>query len=249
MIRLSSVACPSSPRWRMALLFLMVATPHTWAQKPEGVTAGEMALLPPYCPDTQLFKYGDRVTNPSPNANFWISKMGTTFWAMHHYCWALIRMNRAKQIGVSAPMREGHIKGALADYEYVLTNATSEFPLSPEILTRMGDAYLLLGATGAAMEVYARARQIKPDYWPPYVAWAEVLVGIGKREEAVALVEDVIKLQPDDPVLQARYKRLLVAAKPAQRAKVVTPSTSAASGVRPLPRQTRGPNLPASAAR
>lgn len=191
----------------LALVFCL-ASLSAWAQKPTGITEGEMALLPPYCPDTQLFRYGDRTTNPSPNAPGWIARMGETFWAMHHYCWALIRMNRAKQFGASAPMRDGQIRAAVADYEYVLANEKPGFPLTPEVLTRLGEAHLALGATGPAMEALARARQIKPDYWPPYVAWADVLVGIGKRKEALSLVEQVIRLVPDDPVLQGHYKRL-----------------------------------------
>jgi hypothetical protein len=226
---------------RSVLLCLLAATSFAWAQKPDHVTTGEMALLPPYCPDTQLFKYGDRYSNPSPNANYWVGSMGETFWAMHHYCWALIRMNRAKQIGLPGFMREGHIKGALADYEYVLNNAAPGFPLAPEVLTKLGDAHLLLGATGAAMDAYARARQLKPDYWPPYMAWAEVLVKIGKRQEAIALVDEVLKLQPDDAVLQRRYKLLLAVSSPTGNA-----SSKVVSGVPTTPSK---PSAPGSAAR
>lgn len=208
-----------APMRRMLLtLLLCMASVSAWSQKPADITEGEMALLPPYCPDTQLFKYGDRYTNPSPNAPAWIARMGETFWGMHHYCWGLIRMNRAKQFGVPAPIREGQIRGALADYEYVLANEQPGFPLAPEILTRMGEAFLALNDPGSAMEAFAKARKIKPDYWPPYVAWADVLAGIGKRADAIALVEQVVKLVPNDPDLQRHYKRLSDTSRPAASA-------------------------------
>ena len=91
---------------RLALgLSLMVITGMAVA-KPNDITETEMELLPRYCPDTMGFKYGDAYSNTSPRASYWVSLMGPSFWAMHHYCWALISINRSQRAGISVQVQK-----------------------------------------------------------------------------------------------------------------------------------------------
>lgn len=189
-----------------ALLALL--SPWAQAQMPPDITRGEFALLPEYCPDTQGFKYGDATYNTSPRAGYWIGLMGPSFWHMHHYCWALIRVQRASAIGLPAPTRQGHLQAAVSDYRYVIVNATPDFVLLPEVFTRMGEAYASLENYGAAMDAFNRAREIKPDYWPPYLRWSDILIKIGKRKEAKEHIEKILALLPDEPAVQQQYRRL-----------------------------------------
>lgn len=176
--------------------------------KPQNVTAGEMALLPEYCPDTQGFQYGDQHYNTSPRAAYWVGLMGKSFWAHHHYCWALIYINRAKAAGLRPQEREALYRWAINDYRYVVQHSTPDFVLLPEVWTRMGEAYVLLGANGSALEAFGAARRIKPDYWPPYVRWAEVLARLGKRTEALAHLEEGLERMPTERALIEAYERL-----------------------------------------
>jgi tetratricopeptide (TPR) repeat protein len=100
------------------------------------------------------------------------------------------------------------INSAIADYYYVVNNSTPGFVLLPEIFLRIGEAHVLLNSPVAALEAFSKARDIKPDYWPAYARAADVLESVGKRTVARSLLEDGLRLMPDEPALQSAYKRL-----------------------------------------
>lgn len=172
-------------------------------------TDTELALVPGYCKDTQGFGYGDATTNTSPKAGHWVSLMGKTFWHMHHYCRGLIKRNRAMKAGMPFSHRRDLIRSALGEYEYVLANnKDADFILLPEIYTRVGEANVLIGDASAAEQAFAKARQLKPDYWPAYSHWAEYLIQKGKRAEAKQLVKSGLEQTPTAKVLIDQYRQL-----------------------------------------
>lgn len=177
------------------------------AQKPPNISVGEMALIPPYCPDTMGFNYGDAYTNTSPRAGYWVGLMGKGFWAVHHYCWGLIKLRRADAIGLPKVERTGLLTNVVGEFNYVLENAPADFVLRPEVLLRRGDVQLKLGDVGNAMESYQAAVQLRPDYWPAYVNWAEFLVKINRRKDALAFLERGLTQSPSQPQLQAAYRK------------------------------------------
>jgi tetratricopeptide (TPR) repeat protein len=176
--------------------------------KPENVTEGELALTPPYCPDTIGFKYGDAYHNTSPRAGHWVGMMGKNFWHMHHYCWALINIRRSQAAGVQPTTRRYLLENAIADCTYVLQNSTPDFILLPEIYTRIGETHLMLANPAPAYEAFAQARSIKPDYWPAYQRWAEVLIKSGQKAEAKKLVAEGLRHAPDAKPLLDQYRQL-----------------------------------------
>jgi len=175
---------------------------------PENITDGELALTPKYCQDVQGIRYGDAFFNKSPRADYWVGMMGKSFWALHHYCWALINLRRSQAAGVTAQVRRGLIENVVADCFYVIKNSTPDFILLPEIYTRIGDAEMMLSNPGAAYEAYTMSRKIKPDYWPPYARWAEVLVKINQKAEAKALLAEGLRNVPDAKPLIDQYRAL-----------------------------------------
>lgn len=197
-------------RWqRLATVaILSVSAGQALAQRPLNVTTGEMAMLPEYCPDTMGFKYGDQFSNTSPRAPHWVGLMGQSFWALHHYCWGLVKMRRAGAPGLPKELRHGELANAIGDFQYVVNNSTSRFVLLPEIFLKMGDAYVLLDNFGAAQEAYANARGQKSDYWPAYVRWAEVLLKIGKKQDALSHLEECLRINASEPALRAAYTRM-----------------------------------------
>ena len=42
------------------------------------------------------FWHGDAYSKYTPRASQLVSLMGKSFWAMHHYCWALVNLNALK---------------------------------------------------------------------------------------------------------------------------------------------------------
>jgi hypothetical protein len=193
---------------RTFVSLILAAAAITAVAKPENVTDGELALTPPYCPDTQGFKYGDAYSNTSPRAAHWVGLMGKSFWALHHYCWALINLHRSQMAGVSPMIRRGMLESVINDYNYVVTNSTPDFVLLPEIHTRIGEAQLLLGNPGAAFDSFVKARTIKPDYWPPYQRWADVLIKTGRKGDAKKLVAEGLRYSPDAKPLLDQYRQL-----------------------------------------
>jgi tetratricopeptide (TPR) repeat protein len=175
--------------------------------KPANVTAGEIALLPAYCIDTESMGGAD--VRYSPQSKLWKAQLGETFMALHHYCWGLIRVSRASQAGVSAMERKAHYNGAIGDYQYVLEAAGNNvFLLTPEIELRIGEAYLELQNYPAAVEAFARSIRAKPDYWPAYHRWAGMLTRLGKKRDAMNKLEEGLRVLPTEPALVSAYEKI-----------------------------------------
>ncbi len=207
--------CAPTPKMQIRLPYLLVmvfllvlSSPLPVAAKPQNITESEMKLIPSYCPDTMGFGYGDAFYNTSPRAPHWVGLMGKGFWAMHHYCWARINMNRAQRAGVPLQNKRALWDSALNDYQYVINNVPNDFILFPEVYTRQGEVELLLGQPNQAQESFSRARQLKPDYWPAHANWAEFLIKTGKRAEALKVVIAGLEYSPNAKVLLELFKIL-----------------------------------------
>jgi tetratricopeptide (TPR) repeat protein len=191
---------------RQALLVAGLLIPHlAVADTPLNITRGEVALLPPYCPDSQTFGLQGFREGPHPKQQVWIAEMGQTFWAIHHYCWALVSASRAKRAGVSAQQRVGLYQAAIADSYYVLEHSQPDFVLLPEIYLRMGQFAIGAGDPVRAAEFFEKSRERKPDYWPAYVELANLNISLGRKQVALEAVQAGLLAVPD----QANLKELL----------------------------------------
>ena len=70
--------------------------------------------------------------------NYWYSVMGEPFHAMHHYCWGLMKLNRALYLARSAQVSVFYFRDAILEFDYVLERSPENFILRPEILTKKG---------------------------------------------------------------------------------------------------------------
>lgn len=193
----------------VAVVLAMVAR-LGWAVMPENITQAEMALIPPYCAYTQGFKLGGSFVAPSEGAKRWIAAMGggDCFWHMHHYCTALINLRRAEKATLSEH-EKGTLRGAaLGDLWYVPKNCPEDFVLLPEIYTWIGRTEIKNRAPDKANAAFAKARELKPDYWPAYFHWAEYLRSAGQRAEALEVVRAGLRRAPDVKTLKSLYSTL-----------------------------------------
>lgn len=167
------------------------------------VTEAELKTLPSYCRDTEWFpeRYGQK-------REYWIRRMGPSFYHMHHYCWALFKVSRSLKSGVSRESKTSLWQDALNDYNYILHKAASDFVLLPEIYTKVGELQLLRREPKQALEAFSKAQRTKPDYWPAYSHWVEYLIKIGKRNEALEVAGNGLKHAPQAKVLQEQYRLL-----------------------------------------
>jgi len=191
-------------------LALVLSMAHA---QPSNMTAGEVALTHPVCEDAQGMPAGwVQHFRHSPRAPYWESVMGKTFWAVHHYCWALIHLQRAARPGLPRQDRDHMIRVAIKDFYYVVheaaRNGEEQFVLLPELYYRAGEAYILLQDYPQAMAEFELSRRAKPDYWPPYVAQAQLHARLGMRAQARELLEAGLKLMPDEPNLREAARKL-----------------------------------------
>jgi hypothetical protein len=185
-------------------IMLVVASMTTLAA-PANITEAELKLLPPYCPHTMAFKGYNAV-----NRAKWEPLMGgwENFSAMHHYCWALISFRRAERSNMTSQEKRGLRTVALGDFGYVVKNTSSDFILLPEILTWIGRTEILLGNPAGANAAFARARTIKPDYWPAYTHWADFLQAKGQKKEAMEIVKSGLQHAPEAKALHTLFRTL-----------------------------------------
>jgi hypothetical protein len=201
---------------------------------PSGFTVGELAVLPDYCKDVQGVYYGDH-TNPSPRASYWLGVIGPDLWHMHHYCRALVMERRASQPGLSPGAKGQALLRAIGDYEYMLTVGSPKDPLMPEILLRHGDLLAQMGNLPEAERIWQRSRELKPDYWPAYTRWIDVLLGLKLYERAATLTAEGLQNVPDNPPLLERAAtlekkhRVTVRRLPPTTASLPVPAQSAAA--------------------
>ena len=209
-----------------ALGLLLAASAH--ATPARNVGAGELALLPPFCIDTEGFMYGpENSPTMSPRAPGWVKQMGHGFWALHHYCWARVHLNRLRTGLADIPNKRWFAQMIADEHMYVVRNVGPDFVLLPEVWSRIGEALLLADNVGGAMEAYATARKIKPGFWPAYTQWATFLVGMNKRKEALDLLTEGLRHAPDSPQLRESFRKLGGVALPPPAPKAEPASASA----------------------
>jgi len=175
---------------------------------PRDIQDSEILMLPKYCPYTQSFKYGSGVTNPSPEARRWITVMGDSFWHVHHYCWAMIEINRANNVRTKASEKAALRGSAIGNLNYTINNSAKDFVLLPEIYTTLGKVYIQTRSFIEAGKAFGKAREIKPDYWPPYYHWGEYLYSAGNKEEAYRVVMAGLEYSPKTETLRRLFKVL-----------------------------------------
>lgn len=177
--------------------------PENWA----AYDPREMAMLPPYCKYTEDIKLKVPAGNPEEAAR-WRSVMGPTFGAMHHYCWGLMKSNRGLILARTRQARMGWLSLSIPEFDYVIANATPDFKLLPEILTKKGENLIHLEQAGPGIQALTRAIELRPDYWPPYVAMSDYYKRTGDTKTAREVLEKALSFSPNSTTLKTRLAGL-----------------------------------------
>jgi tetratricopeptide (TPR) repeat protein len=99
---------------------------------------------------------------------------------------------------------KGDLKGAVALYEKALL-AMPEFP---EAEYQRGVAYLALGDTETAEKAFRGAVKLRPDWALAKTSLGSVLIRRGARDEALALLQEVVNTDPNNPPALAALTEL-----------------------------------------
>lgn len=216
-----SLSCPTLPLRRGARALcaaLAVSAVGSALARPENITAGELALVPQFCQDVQSINgWTKEKGTRSPRAEHWLSMMGETFWAMHHFCYGLIQRQRSRAPGLTPQMRDFLLREVIDEHKYVIRNSPADFVMRPEIFYRLGEAHAELGEHMQAIDYFEKSNQAKSDYWPAYAGWATSLAKTLRRAEAHEVLNRGLKEIPDNPQL-LRLREELQAGAPRQAA-------------------------------
>ena len=168
----------------------------------------EVALLPGYCKYTQLFRGRVPGGDNPDEIKRWYSIMGDTFNAMHHYCWGLMKTNRAILLTRTRQYRMFYLNDAISEFDYVLRYTPKDHVLLPEILTKKGENLIRLGQAPLGLQELTRAIELKPDYWPPYAIMSDHYKATGDIKNAREVLEKALSFSPDAKGLKMRLTEL-----------------------------------------
>ena len=172
----------------------------------------EIALLPPYCKYTIYFR--DKVPGGANAAERqrWVEVLGPTFEALHHYCFAMMKTNRAILLARDARVKQFYLTDSISEFDYVIERSSEDFVLLPEILTKKGENLFRLNRAPVALLVLERAAELRPDYWPPFAHLSDHFKSLGDVAMAREWVERGLVGSPDAVALSRRLKELTVPA-------------------------------------
>ena len=192
------------------MLCLGSAALHAEGRDGRVPTPAELLVLPPYCKDSQIIRRvneGRPVGRDEPIAQHWFSVLGENFWDIHHYCFALNEVNRAQR-AQNTTERTGWLSQSLGEFDYVLKGAKPGFILLPEILTKKGEALIMLGRDGEGAAEFEKTIEIKPDYWAPYAHLSDYYKEKKNLAKAREILEQGLKAIPNSKGLLRRKKEL-----------------------------------------
>jgi tetratricopeptide (TPR) repeat protein len=209
----------SAAGWRMrraTLAFAMVvlaASANAQREIPgygqiEDYDPREVAMLPKYCPYTQLFREKVPGGSNAEEREKWHAMLGDTFRALHHYCWGLMKLNRASFLAQTDQARQFYFADAVNEFDFVLRNSQDDFVLLPEILTKKGQVLIKLGKAPIGVMELERAAQLKKDYWPPYAQLSDYYKETGNTQKAREYLEQGLSHAPDAAALKRRLHEL-----------------------------------------
>jgi tetratricopeptide (TPR) repeat protein len=183
----------------LACLYLYSATvaAELW-DKPSDA---ELTLLPPYCA-TKL--------KHLPDYDSWRQALGPSFDDVHHYCGALIHLNRYYKSN-NPQDRKFFIKNMFTNMDYMFTHVKPSQPrdvLLPEMHFSMGRMLIVAGKPAQATNEFLKAIELKPDYVEPYAALADQYAEHGKKREALNTLEQGLSHAPESRSLLRRYREL-----------------------------------------
>ena len=169
----------------------------------------QLAMLPPYCKYTQLYRQSVPGGSDPQQIERWSSLMGPeNFIHLHHYCFGLEASNRALYFSSTKPDRDRELGESVREFNYVLERVSPEFALLPEILTRRGENLLRLGNGPQGLLDLSRAIELKPDHWPPYAALSDYYKSLGDLKSAREWVDKGLAAAPGTRALQRRLTEL-----------------------------------------
>ena len=174
----------------------------------EGYDPREVHLLPRYCVYTLTFRRAIPRGNDPAEVERLTNEMGPAFGHLHHYCWGLMKTNRANLLARTERDRLYYLTDSISEFDYVIERAPLDFRLLPEILTKKGDTLVRLDRAGEGMLEFQRAIKLKPDYWQAYAAMSDYYKETRQFAKAREWLDKGLSAAPNAKILKERLTEL-----------------------------------------
>jgi hypothetical protein len=207
-IRCIGTALVAGVLWSASAM-AQINMPPGYPDTVEGYDRREVAMLPKYCLSTIGFSManvpGSQDTSVSER---WRAYFGPSFIHLHHYCWGMMKTNRALLLARDGTTRNFYLRDANREFDYVIERVPDTFVLLPEILTKRAENLARLGRSEVGVLDLERAITLKPDYWPPYAALSDHYKTSGDLGKAREVLENGLAKSPDAVALRRRLSEL-----------------------------------------
>ena len=97
----------------------------------------------------------------------------------------------------------GNLAFRAGKYDLAIQNYQAMLKKEPDdggVYVRLGETYRKKGDTSLPSEAFRKAKELLPNDVQPYLQLALLLDGTGQHEQARPIYEQILKLQPDNPV-------------------------------------------------
>jgi tetratricopeptide (TPR) repeat protein len=97
----------------------------------------------------------------------------------------------------------GNLAFRAEKYDLAIQNYQAMLRRNPDdggVYVRLGETYRKKGDTKAAVNAFRKAKELLPNDIQPHLQLALLLDGTGQHEQALPIYQQILKLQPDNPV-------------------------------------------------
>lgn len=131
-------------------------------------------------------KYENRI--PNQNIAYWQSKMGSAWYALHHYCYGQLYASRAS-LNFDSVDRERLLTSAMSEFKFVHKRVEPEHPFFGEVASRLAYVYRDLGLMDEAIATANNLIARRADSPDGYLIKSILLRSAGDQSAAVAALE------------------------------------------------------------
>lgn len=149
-------------------------------------------------------KYSD------PEYQTMLATLGPDSLHVHHYCAALNHMNRYYRDHRPANLqdKQGQLREALNNFNYMVNHAKPEFILMPEIYMNRAITHSLMKRPVNAISDLQKAIELNPQLIRAYILLADYQIELKQGSKALSAVTEGLRQIPNSKPLQKRYVEL-----------------------------------------
>lgn len=162
-------------------------------------TDSEIRSMPPYC--------AARLHKSSAQENHWRSVLGPDYLHTHHFCAAIGYINRY-YAARTARSKTFNLQNAMGNLNYMITHASPDYSLMPEVYLNRGQVHAFMKNDGAAIMDMLKAIELGPHLTRAYSMAAGHYVKMNNKDKALNVVTEGVRLNPDSTALQRLYVEL-----------------------------------------